>query len=190
MLKDPRSPDQGSPFGYYVDTLGRRYKKDNKGMVIRKSNRPPYIPTQSWCAANSKQRQRWLLEYEKSNADEAAQPSEDGAVHGSASGASAAAAAVQQSNKSRKSDALPELVDGSDSEDGHVYDEDIKAEFDRIEMLSNDFLDSVDAAADASGAPTVSPATAAATALGNCGGNKAVQSKINSADPPELGSTS
>ena len=40
--------------------------------VIRKSMRPPGIPTEMWCKAKSKQRQRWLRQYEKKLEEDAA----------------------------------------------------------------------------------------------------------------------
>jgi hypothetical protein len=47
--KDPTTADVDSPFGYFVDSVGRRYKKDVSGIVIKRSNRPPHIPSQMWC---------------------------------------------------------------------------------------------------------------------------------------------
>ena len=52
--------DENSPYGYYVDTLGRRYKEDQYGMIIRKTTRPPHIPVEMRVKANHRQRQKLI----------------------------------------------------------------------------------------------------------------------------------
>ena len=188
LPKDPRTPDENSPYGYYVDVLGRRYKKDDKGIVIRSSSRPPYIPSESWCKANSKQRQRWLRKYEKTIAEAKSEPAVDGGTSSSdprMGGAAhtaktdAAAAAAQSPTDSPWND--------SDVESCHDYDADIETEFDEIETMCRQLQDSFESAANEYKQTNSTQAAAAKTGTAGRQIRGSNRRKRKPVDPPRQG---
>ena len=75
------APDDKSPHGYYVDGLNRRYPLNEFGERVRRSLKPPWVPSEEWQNASKTKKSQWILEdmekqkRAKVSADTGARPS-------------------------------------------------------------------------------------------------------------------
>ena len=67
---DPTAPDEKSPHGYVLDSLGRKYPIDEFGERVKKSSRIPGVPSAEWAKLTQKEKD----EYKKVFGEKELQP--------------------------------------------------------------------------------------------------------------------